>query len=278
MGRLRDKIAIVTGGCSGIGEEIVVRFLDEGAKVVVTDRQEPQEQLAALMGDCLHYVKADITVPEQLEQVFAVARAQHGGLDVLVNNAGAGGTVSKIVDMDLEGWDAMFALLVRAPMLAIKHGAPMMARRGGGSIVNVSSIAGLRTGLTAGAAYCVAKAAALKLTSTAALELAGDNIRVNALLPGAIATPIFAGGFGLSPELGRRHLAEVEAIYQHGQPLPVTGKPRHLADAAVFLASEESAFITGVDIIVDGGLTLDPSVWKGAREKIIALGERLRGA
>lgn len=276
MSRLTGRIAIVTGGCSGIGEEIVRQFLAEGASVVATDRQAPQGELAALVGERLHYVPADITVAEELARVFAAAEQRFGGLDVLVNNAGAGGTVARIVDMDLDGWDAMFALLVRAPMLAIKYGAPLMKARSGGSIINVSSIAALRTGLTAGAAYSVAKAAALKLTSTAALELAPDNIRVNAMLPGAIATPIFAGGFGLSQEVGRRHLPDVEAIYQHGQPLPVTGKPVHLAKTAVFLASDESAFITGVDIIVDGGLTLDPSVWKGAREQMIALGQRLR--
>ncbi|MFA7601666.1 MAG: SDR family oxidoreductase [Novosphingobium sp.] len=276
MARLDDRIAVVTGGCSGIGEQIVHRFLDEGALVVVTDRQEPQGALADRIGDRLAYVRADITVTDELVQVFDVAKQRYGGLDILVNNAGAGGTTARIVDMDLDAWDAMFALLVRAPMVAIKHAAPMMAARGGGAIVNISSIAGLRSGLTAGAAYSVAKAAALKLTSTAALELASDRIRVNALLPGAVATTMFAGGLGLSAEEGRRHLPEVEAIYQHGQPLPVTGKPEHLASAAVFLASDEAAFITGVDIIVDGGLTLDPSVWKGAREKMIALGARLR--
>jgi NAD(P)-dependent dehydrogenase (short-subunit alcohol dehydrogenase family) len=277
MARLPDRIAIVTGGCSGIGEEVVLQFLAEGACVVVTDRQQPQGELAGRLGDRLCYVQADITIAEELARVFETAQQRFGGLDILVNNAGAGGTTARIVDMDVEGWDAMFALLVRAPMLAIKYGAPLMKPRGGGSIINVSSIAGLRTGLTAGAAYSVAKAAALKLTSTAALELAADNIRVNAMLPGAVATPIFAGGFGLSQEAGRKHLPEVEAIYRHGQPLPVTGKPRHLAKTAVFLASDESEFITGVDIIVDGGLTLDPSVWKGAREKMIELGARLRG-
>ncbi|MGE4432256.1 MAG: SDR family NAD(P)-dependent oxidoreductase [Sphingobium sp.] len=276
MNGLTGKVALITGGCSGIGEATAQLFLGQGAHVVVVDRQAPVGALTQAGAERLHHVSADVTQVADLERAFASAADKFGGLDILVNNAGAGGPLAKIVDMDPDQWDMMFALTVRAPMLGIKLGAPMMKARGGGSIINVASIAGLRTGLTAGAAYSVAKAAVLKLTGSAALELAGDNIRVNTLLPGAVATPIFGGGFGLSPEVARAHLGEVEEIYRHAQPLPVTGTPARLADAILFLASDQSGFITGLDMIVDGGLTLNPAVWGDARQRMIDLGQRLK--
>jgi NAD(P)-dependent dehydrogenase (short-subunit alcohol dehydrogenase family) len=273
-GRLEGKVAVVTGGSSGIGEATATLFVQQGARVVVGDRRPPGPGLAGL-GEALAYQATDVTREADLAALFDAARRTFGGLDILVNNAGAEGTTSRIADMDPAAWDAAFALLVRAPMLGIKLAAPLMRARGGGSIVNLSSAAGLRSGLTSSAAYGTAKSAVLKLTHAAALELAADNIRVNAILPGAIATPLFAESMKLDAETARRVLPEVEAIYAGGQPLRRTGRPLHVAQAALFLASDEAAFVTGLEMIVDGGLTLNPAKWSGARRKMVELGERI---
>lgn len=273
--RLEGKVAVITGGCSGIGEATARLFLAEGARVVVADRQGPTPEQAELSGEVFAHRTTDVTREADLVALFDFVRRGLGGLDVLVNNAGAEGVTSRIVDMDPAGWDATFALLVRAPMLGIKLAAPLMKARGGGSIINLASVAGLRSGLTSSAAYGTAKSAVLKLTAAAALELAADGVRVNAILPGAIATPLFAEGMKLDAGTARRCLPEVEAIFAGGQPLRVTGRPIHVAQAALFLASDESAFVTGLEMIVDGGLTLNPAKWSGARRKMIELGEAL---
>lgn len=276
MGRLNNKVALITGGCSGIGEGIALRFIGEGASVVVVDRDGPRGKLAETAADKLQFVAADVTDSDALHGAFEQTCERFGGLDILVNNAGSAGHATPIVDQNVADWDAMFNLLVKAQMLGIKFAAPMMQARGGGSIVNISSIAGLRTGLTAGAAYSVAKAAALKLTTSAALELAPDNIRVNAILPGAIATPMLAAGLALSPELVRARIAEVEAVYAKSQPMPIAGTPGHIAGAVLFFASDDSAFVTGTELIVDGGLTLDPARWKATFDKRTEMAARFR--
>lgn len=260
--RLDGKIALITGAASGIGLGAVERFVAEGAKVVAADLQDEKgAMLEQRFSGAVRYVRCDVTAEADVAGACALAKEAFGGLDVLFNNAGHGGTPAGVGDFSAEGWDAVFALLVRGPALGMKHALPLMLARGGGSIINTASIAGLQAGYGP-LAYSTAKAAVIHMTRCAAAELGAQKVRVNAICPGLIATSIFGASMGLPRAVADQMAARVAEVGSKVQPTPKAGLPEDIAAAAVFLASDESAFVTGTHLVVDGGITVGPvSSW-----------------
>lgn len=250
-GRLDGRVAVITGGASGMGRATALRFLDEGARVVVADMNEGtgKETLELAhsrgAGDRLCFVRADVSQEPDVAAMIQTALDTFGGLDVLFNNAGIGGALGSLLETEVEDWDYTFAVLVRGVFLGIKHGGRAMQESGrGGSIINTASVAGLSGG-AGPAAYSACKAAVINLSRAAALELAPHHIRVNAICPGGISTPLLHRG---QEELLVGRLREL-------QPWPDYGRGEHIAGAALFLASDDAEFVTGDALVVDGGLT-----------------------
>jgi NAD(P)-dependent dehydrogenase (short-subunit alcohol dehydrogenase family) len=255
-GRLEGKIALITGGASGIGLGTVELFVAEGAHVVAADLQDDKGViLEKRFPDKVRYVRCDVTVEADVAKAVNTAVEAFGGLDILFNNAGHGGAYGGAADMTVEGWDATFALLVRGPVTGMKHAIPHMLKRGGGSIINTASIAGLQAGFGP-LAYSSAKCAVIHMSRCAAAELSPQKIRVNAICPGLIATSIFGASMGLSREVADQMAARVEEIGPKIQPVPKAGMPEDIARAALYLASDDSVFVTGTHIVVDGGITI----------------------
>jgi NAD(P)-dependent dehydrogenase (short-subunit alcohol dehydrogenase family) len=251
-GLLTGRVAAITGGASGLGRATALRFLDEGAMVVIADLNADNGQAvvdeAAAVGyrDELRFVRTDVSQEAHIVALVAAAVDGYGQLDVMFNNAGIGGAFGAITDLDADDWDETFAVLVRGVFLGCKHAARQMRVQGwGGSIVNTASIAGLSGG-GGPVAYSAAKAAVINLTRAAAVELAPDHIRVNAVCPGAIDTPLLAQG-------RRKETADEPRL--RFQPWPDHGRADDVAGAVLFLAGDDSHFVTGEALVVDGGLT-----------------------
>lgn len=256
-GRLEGKVALITGGCSGIGLATVERFVAEGAQVVVCDLQDEKgAALEARFSDRVIYRRCDVIEERAIAASVAAAERVFGGLDILFNNAGASGVAAGVLDMPVEGWDFTQNLLLRGPMLGMKHAAPLMIARGGGSIINTASIAGLEAGW--GLAYGVAKAGVIHLSKLAAAELAVHNIRVNSICPGVIVTPIFGIAMGLERRAADQMAAGLVEAAGQMQPLRRAGSPEDIANAALYFASDESSFVTGSHQVVDGGILVGP--------------------
>jgi NAD(P)-dependent dehydrogenase (short-subunit alcohol dehydrogenase family) len=254
--RLAKKIALITGGASGIGLGAVELFVAEGAQVVAADVQDEKGAiLEQRFPGKVAYVHCDVTREGDIEAAVARAKSEFGGLDILFNNAGHGGAVGGVEETNAEAWDSTFALLVRAVILGMKHAVPLMKARGGGSIVNTASIAGLQAGWGP-IAYSTAKCAVIHLTKVTAAELSPQNIRVNAICPGLIATSIFGASMGLPREVADQMAARIEEVAPQFQPVPKAGVPRDIAEAALYLASDASAFVSGTHLVVDGGITI----------------------
>ncbi len=252
--RLEGKVALITGGASGIGRQMALLFAREGAKVVVADLNEAGSsqtvKLVEAEGGQAHAVELNVVEPAQVQVAVETTVKRFGSLDVLCNNAGTGENTTSILELDDAEWDRVMAVNVKGVFLGIKYGAAEMIRAGkGGSIINTASIAGIK-GFALHSAYASSKAACLHLTRTAALELARHRIRVNALAPAFTDTPMVDQLVASSrdPEQARRKLAAVI-------PLGRLGTPEEIAQAAVFLASNESSFVTGAVLTLDGGAT-----------------------
>ncbi len=255
-GRLENKIAVITGAASGIGLGAVELFVAEGACVVAADVQDEKGAiLEQRFPDRVRYIHCDVTDEAQIARAMHTAEEAFGGLDILFSNAGAGGTMATSGEIDAAAWDHVFALLVRAPALGVKHALPLMRKRGGGAVVNTASIAGLQAGWGP-IAYTTAKAAVIQYTKGAAADLSKDNVRINAICPGLIATSIFGAGLGMPRIVADQLAARIEEIAPSFQPMKIAGMPKHIAEAALFLASDAAAFITGTHLVVDGGLTI----------------------
>jgi NAD(P)-dependent dehydrogenase (short-subunit alcohol dehydrogenase family) len=252
--RFSGKVAVVTGGASGIGRATALRFAEEGATVLVGDVDEDGGR--ALESNAIRFLRCDVTQEAEIVALLEGAAAL-GGPDILFNNAGAGGLRAKIDEIDAEGWDRTMALLLRSVALGIRHAAPLMAQKGGGAIVNTASVASLAAG-AAPTAYSVAKAGVLHLTKVAAADLARHKIRVNAVLPGFIMTNIFASTVGLEGEARDKANAVLRGIGEQAQPIARPGRPEDIAAAVAFLASDDAAFVNGTHLIVDGGLSVGP--------------------
>jgi len=258
MNRLDGKVAVITGGCSGIGLATVERFVAEGARVLLADVQEgPGQAIAARLGQAARFQRCDVTREADVAATMAAAAEAWGRLDIVFNNAGAGGARKPIDEISGEEWDATQALLLRSVALGIRHAATHMKANGGGAIVNTASIAGLQAGYSP-IAYAVAKAGVIHLSKVAAAELARYRIRVNAICPGYILTNIFTASSGIEGDAAQRVKDALAGMAPRVQPVAEAGCAKHIADACVFLASEEAAFVTGTHLVVDGGLTIGP--------------------
>jgi NAD(P)-dependent dehydrogenase (short-subunit alcohol dehydrogenase family) len=281
MGRLDGKVAVVTGGASGMGLATVERFVAEGAAVVIVDLAVTQhEQLVDRLGDeqaHLHYrdreaggehdgnaiaerlgararfVPADVSEPGELEAAVGVAIDEFGGLDIMFNNAGVGGAEGSVVACSEALYDRVLAVDLKAVWLGIKFAAPHIAARGGGSIISTSSGAALM-GIPGLAAYSAAKGGVVALTRAAAMELAADRVRVNCICPGGIVTPIIYRSPILEASMDPDTL---RALLGTAHPIPRAGEPDDIANAALWLASDEASFVTGQAIAVDGGLSAE---------------------
>ncbi|MES2055842.1 MAG: SDR family NAD(P)-dependent oxidoreductase [Pseudomonadota bacterium] len=255
--RFTGKRAVVTGGASGIGRATALRLVEEGAEVWIGDIDEDGgREIAATSNGRIRFLRTDVMQAGDIEALMHAADAA-GGLDVVFNNAGAGGSRDKIDAISPEDWDRTQALLLRSVALGIRYAAPLMTARGGGAIVNTASIAALQTG-AAPTAYSVAKAGVLHLTTMAAADLAQHNIRVNAICPGFITTNIFTSALGIEGEKRAMANAAIGAIAAKAQPLQRAGRPEDIAAAVAYLASDDAAFVTGTHITVDGGMTIGP--------------------
>ncbi|MFK3737200.1 SDR family NAD(P)-dependent oxidoreductase [Massilia sp. TN1-12] len=247
MRKLDSKIAVVTGGSSGIGYAIAERFIKEGAKVYITGRRIAELEAAArALGDAARAVPSDVSNLESLDRLFAAIREEEGRLDVLVANAGVISS-SPIREASEAHFDSMFDINVKGTYFTVQKALPLMRR--GGSIILVSSCLATK-GFPGHSVYNATKAAVRSLVRTAAAELVSDGIRVNTLSPGPVDTPIIEGQVG-SPEAAEAFRKQAATHV----PLGRIGRPEELAAAALFLASEESSFSTGIDLVMDGGMT-----------------------
>ncbi|MCE2391230.1 MAG: SDR family oxidoreductase [Proteobacteria bacterium] len=253
--RLAGKIALVTGGGSGMGESIAKRFAEEGAEVCVADLDaEGAERVASAIAEAgghASFARADVSTSEGAELAVRATVERHGGLDVLVNNAGiALGPQQDTWDASEEHWDAVLGVNLKGVYLCSKFGIPELLARGGGAIVNTASIAS--EVVCAPANYMASKGGVHMLTRTLAIELAGRGIRVNAVGPGLMMTPMSSGQReGFTPEQTRERYEQ----WSKQVPLGRCGEPVEVANAVVFLASDEASYITGQLLLVDGGYT-----------------------
>lgn len=281
MGVLSDKVAVITGGASGMGLATVERYVSEGAKVVIIDLPvDAHDDLVRRLGEAkaaVHYknrvaggpsdgfaiakrlgknalfAPCDVTVPEQLSAAIDKAVETFGGLDIMFNNAGVGGSEGGIMDCSDELFDRIIDIDLKAVWRGIKLAAPHMIRRGGGSIISTSSGAGLR-GIPGLSAYSSAKGGVQALTRCAAIELASNNIRVNCIAPGGIVTPVIYQSPVLNANMDPELLRQMLAV---AHPIPRAGEPEDIAGTALWLASDDSSFVSGQTIAVDGALTVE---------------------
>lgn len=252
MQRLDGRVAVVTGGVSGIGRASSLRFLAEGASVVAGDYNTANGERfiaeAAALGygpDRVRFTRVDVSDEDEVAALITSAVDAFGGLDVMFNNAGIGGAFGAITDVTVGDWDETFHVLVRGVFLGMKHATRQLLAQGrGGSIINTASVAGVNGG-GGPVAYSAAKAAVINMTKTVALELAPQRIRVNAICPGAIHTPLLEQG---------RKPGTLDTALNDFQPWPDGGRPEDIAATAAFLASDDSRFMTGEHLVVDGGL------------------------
>jgi NAD(P)-dependent dehydrogenase (short-subunit alcohol dehydrogenase family) len=236
--RLKDKVAIVTGAASGIGKASAALFAAEGAIVIAADVSEAEGVVAA-----------DAGRDEDVRGLVEMAVREHGGLDIFFANAGISGGLASIFEQSAEDWQEILRINLIGPFLAIKHSAPVMKSRGSGSIICTASVAGLRAG-AGGPAYSASKAGVINLVEVAATQLAGANIRVNAICPGLIQTGM------TQPFYDHAKIAGKEDRIGHLNPLKRGGVPGEIANAALFLASDEASYVNGHALVVDGGLSV----------------------
>lgn len=256
MARLDGKVAVITGATSGIGLRTAEVFVAEGARIVIAGRRIAEgEALARHLGGSCVFRQTDVTKEDQMRALIALAAEKFGKIDCIFNNAGGPAQTGGIEGLEVERFDAAMATLVRSVMLGMKHAAPYMKKQGSGSIINNGSIAGRLAGFSSSVVYSAAKAAVIQLTKCVAMELGESNVRVNSISPGAIATGIFGKALGLSTEAAEKTPAVMREVYKAAQPIPRAGLAEDIAHAAVFLASDESSFVNGHDLVVDGAIT-----------------------
>jgi len=267
MQRLKGKVALVVGAGSigpgwGNGKATAVTFARQGAQVFCVDRngtaaQETVDIIAAEGGSASAFT-ADVSRSDEVQAMAATCLRTYGRIDVLDNNVGIAETGS-VVDVSEADWDRVFAVNLKSAFLAMKYVIPAMQRQGGGSIINISSIAAIRHTGVSYVTYAASKAAMNQMTRTTAVEFAGQNIRVNCILPGLMKTPMVAHSAGLAASYAG---GDVEAMWRARDaqvPMGHMGEAWDVANAALFLASDESKYVTGIELVVDGGLTLKVS-------------------
>jgi NAD(P)-dependent dehydrogenase (short-subunit alcohol dehydrogenase family) len=258
MGRLDGCRAVITGAASGIGEETARLFVAEGASVVIADLDDDRgKRIADEFGERARFVHTDVTQERDVNAAIASAVDTFGGLDCVFNNAGNPGSIGGIEEVDMAVFDRTVAIHLRGVFLGIRAAARVMKPQGHGSIINTSSVAGLAANY-AGHDYSACKAAIAHLTRTTANELGEHGVRVNAICPGGIATPIFARAAGLEGEAAQRTVEFMSTALGDMAPIRRAGQPNDIAQAALWLASDASSFVNGQAIAVDGGLITGP--------------------
>ena len=241
--RLENKRAIVTGAASGLGWAIGQRFVENGAKVVFSDVNEPETDLGAEFGDAARFYKCDVSDYQQVEGLVNFAMEQFGGLEVMVNNAGVG-SLGGVLDSEAEGWRRTIDINLSGVFYGMQLAARKMKESGSqGSIINMSSILG-KVGFQGAISYCASKGGVVQLTRAGAMDLTADSIRVNAIAPGFIATKM------TEPVLADENFKN---MVESSTPMGYVGEPDDIAMAAVYLASDESKYVTGEVLYVDGG-------------------------
>jgi NAD(P)-dependent dehydrogenase (short-subunit alcohol dehydrogenase family) len=267
MDRLKAKIAVVVGAGSigpgwGNGKATAVMFAREGAEVFCVDRNaaaaEDTVKIIASEGGKATAFTADVSRAIEVEAMVQACLEIHGRIDVLDNNVGIA-EVGSVIEASEAEWDRVFAVNLKSAFLAMKHVIPVMRRQGGGSIINISSIASIRHLGISYVTYATSKAAMNQMTRTTAVEFAADHIRVNAILPGLMKTPMVEHSAGLAASYAK---GDIEAMWRARDaqvPMGHMGEAWDVANAALFLASDESRYITGIELVVDGGITLKVS-------------------
>lgn len=264
--RLEGKVAVVTGGTSGIGRRIVERFVEEGAAVVFSGRRAALgEEIAGALSAT--FVEADVAKEADAERTIGTAVAEHDRLDIVVNNAGGPAPGGRLETLPLDGFDEAVAVHVRGTLAHIKHASPIMRAQAGGSIINIGSVAGHRAGYSSSLIYGTVKAAVIHLTRCAAMELGEDRVRVNSISPGGIATGIFAKAMGMNAQAAEATSETIKDALSKLQAIPRAGVTDDIAGAAVYLGSDEASFVNGEDIVVDGGL-----IWGRRYSEVMAGG------
>ena len=255
MGRLAGKVAIVTGSTSGMGRKTSERFVEEGAKVVICGRRVAlgRELEVKLGRDKCLFIEADVTKEEDVMRLIKACTNQWGRIDCLFNNAGSAIPDNGIETISIEDFDKTIASVLLSAVLEMKHAAPIMSAQRSGSIINNGSIAGHRAGYSS-FIYNAAKAAVIHLTRSAAMQLGEEGVRVNSISPGFIATGLFAKTLGIADDKVESTAEIAKQLFTKVQPIKRSGMPEDIAQAAVFLASDESGFVNGHDLVVDGGL------------------------
>jgi len=253
-GRLSGKVAVVTGGASGIGRSTVELFVREGAAVVVGDLQDDKGQrLVEELGAKAAYRRTDVGEEPDVEALVAHAVNTFGRLDCIFNNAGYAGVSGSITDIPADAFDGTMRVLLRGVFLGIKHAARVMREQRSGSIISTASVAGIDSSFGPHV-YDTAKAAVIHLTKSVAKELGESHVRVNCICPGFIATPIFGKSHGLATQVADLTVEPVKEWLAQVQPIPRAGVPQDIANAALWLASDESTFVSGHALVVDGAL------------------------
>jgi NAD(P)-dependent dehydrogenase (short-subunit alcohol dehydrogenase family) len=256
MGRLDGKVAVITGGASGIGAATARLFVGAGARVLIADLQaEVAAALAAELGPGAASIGCNVAREAEVKAAINAAAERWGRLDILFNNAGFGGVCGPLDETQVEEYDLTMDVLLKGVFLGIKHASPIMKAQASGSIINTASVCAFEAGV-GNQLYSVAKAAVVMLTKAASLEMAEYNVRVNAVCPGYIATPLAAGRpYSMAPaEKVEAAVDRLRGRNQDTQPLARSGEGRDIANMALFLASDDSEWVTGQAMVVDGGL------------------------
>jgi NAD(P)-dependent dehydrogenase (short-subunit alcohol dehydrogenase family) len=249
MGRLEGKVCVITGAGGGMGREATILFTAEGAKVCAADvNLAATEETVALAGSEAFPIAVDVADESQVAAMMAATAERFGGIDVLYNNAGISpDDDASILDTSVEAWQRVQDVNTKGVFLCCKHGIPYLQRRGGGSVINVASFVAILGAATSQISYTASKGAVLSMSRELAVQFAREGIRVNALCPGPVETPLLLNIFGDDP-------AALERRRIHW-PTGRLGKPREIVNGALFLASDESSYVNGSTFLVDGGLT-----------------------
>ena len=255
MGRLTGKVALITGATSGIGLKTAEIFVAEGAYVVLAARRlEEGKAIEKRLGSSTLFVKTDVLHEEEIINLIRMSVERFGKVDAFFCNAGSGGVLQKISEIDASEFDRSVDILLKNVFFCYKHVTKQMRLNGGGSIVANASVAATLGGFSSHF-YSALKAAVVSLSRSVAIEVAEDNIRVNTVSPGGIATGIFGKSRGMSDADADLAAVRVEKIFSNRQPIPRAGKPEDIANAVLYLCSDEGSFITAQDLIIDGGAT-----------------------
>jgi NAD(P)-dependent dehydrogenase (short-subunit alcohol dehydrogenase family) len=248
MGRLDGKVAVITGAAGGIGREAALLFSAEGAQVCVADVLDVQGEATAAQCRDAFFVHVDVSDPESVAAMYDVTAERYGGIDVLYNNAGImPADDASILDTEPDTWERVHQVNTRGVFLCCKHGIPRLLSRGGGSVINVASFVALLGAATSQIAYTASKGAVLSMSRELAVEFARRNVRVNAICPGPVETPLLMRLFESDPAAYERRRVHI--------PLGRLAQPREIAQGALFLASDDASYVTGSTFVVDGGIT-----------------------